>query len=87
MRDGHSHHPDDKPTSCSDPGGGATMGRTSSQPPTPPTPPPGFAEITQSLCGDNLPRVVTGIPQELAKDQGPIQMIGSSRISTCLFRD
>ena len=51
------------------------------------TPPPGFAEIDQSLHGDNVLRVVTGIPQELAKDQGPIQMIGSSTISTHLFRD
>ena len=52
-----------------------------------PTPQPGFVEITQSLHGDNPPRVVAGSSLELAKDQGPIQMIGSSTISTCLFRD
>ena len=52
-----------------------------------PTPPPVFAEITQSLHGDNPPRVVTGIPPELAEDQGPIQMVGSSMLSTQLFRD
>ena len=40
------------------------------------TPMPGFAEITQSLHGDNPPRVVTGIPPELAEDQGPIHMVG-----------
>ena len=51
------------------------------------TPPPGIAEITQSLHGDNLPRVVAGIPPELAKDQGPIQMVGSSMLSTQLFMD
>ena len=38
-----------------------------------PTPPPGFVEIAWSLCGDNLPRVVTGVSPELAEDQGPIQ--------------
>ena len=52
-----------------------------------PTPPPGFVEITQSLHGDNLPRVVTGVPPELAEDQGPIQMVGSSMLSAQLFRD
>ena len=50
-------------------------------------PPPGFAEIAQSLCGDNPLRVVSGIPPELAKDQGPVQMVGSSMLSTLLFMD
>ena len=52
-----------------------------------PTPPPGFAEIAQSLCGDNPQRVVAGIPSELAEDQGPIQMVGSSMLSGHLFQD
>ena len=47
----------------------------------------GFAEITQSLCGDNPPRIVSRIPLEEAGDLDPIQMIGSSMVSTCLFRD
>ena len=52
-----------------------------------PTPPPGFAEITQSLDGDSPPRIVTGIPPVEAEDQSPIQMIGFSMVSTCLFID
>ena len=52
-----------------------------------PTPPPGFGEITQSLHGDSPPRVLTGIPLELAEDQGPIQIVGSSMVSPHLFRD
>ena len=53
----------------------------------PPTPPPGFVEIAQSLCGHRPPRVVTCIPPELAKSQGPIQMIGSSMMSAHMVRD
>ena len=51
------------------------------------TPPPGFVEITWSLHRDGPLRVVTGIALELAKDQGPIQMVGSSMLSTQMFRD
>ena len=50
-----------------------------------PNTPPGFVEIAWSLHGDSLLRVVAGIPLELVKDQGPIQMIGSSTISAHLF--
>ena len=50
-------------------------------------PPPGFVEIPQSLHGDNLPRVVSGTVPELADVQGPIQMVGSSMLSTWLFMD
>ena len=53
----------------------------------PPTPPPGFVEIAWSLCGDRPLRIVTGIPLELAEDQSPIQMIGSSMMSAYLVRD
>ena len=51
------------------------------------TPPPGFVEITQSLHGDNPSRIVASIPPEVTKDQDPMQMIGSSMVSTHLFRD
>ena len=56
------------------------------QQPTP-SPPPGFVEIVHFLHGDSPPRIVTGIPPELANDQDPIQMIWSSMVSACLFRD
>ena len=52
-----------------------------------PTPPPVFVEITQSLCRDNLLMVVAGIPLELAKDQGPIQMVVYTMLSVWLFQD
>ena len=52
-----------------------------------PPPLPGFAEIVQSLWGDNPPQVVMGIPPELAKDQGPIQMVGSTLLSAQLFQE
>ena len=52
-----------------------------------PIPPPGFAEIAQSLCGDNPLRVVAGVPLRLAKDQGHIQMMGSYMLSAWLFWD
>ena len=51
-----------------------------------PTAPPGFAEITWSQHGDNLPRV-DGVPLELAKDQSPIQMGGFTMLSAQLFQD
>ena len=84
MATSHSYSPDTKSTSCSSPLGHTRTGRL--QQPMP-APPPGFAEIAWSLHGDNLLRVVTGIPLELAKDQGPVQMVGSSMLSTWLFRD
>ena len=52
-----------------------------------PSSPPEFAEIAWCLCRDNLPWVVTGIPPELAEDQSPIQMVGSTMFSTQLFQD
>ena len=52
-----------------------------------PSPSPGFAEIAWSLHGDNPPQVVTGIPPEVAKDQSPIQMVGSIMFSAQLFKD
>ena len=51
-----------------------------------PSPPPGFAEIAHSLHRDNLPQVVTGIPPELAEEQSPIQMVGSTMHSAQLFQ-
>ena len=39
------------------------------------------------LCGDNLPHVVTGIPLELAKEQDPIWVAGSTMFSARLFHD
>ena len=57
---------------------------SSSQPQTPPS---GFAEIAWSLHWDSPPGIIASIPWEVAKDQDPIQMIGSSIVSTHLFRD
>ena len=51
------------------------------------SPLPGFVEITWSLQGDNLSWVVTGIPPELAEDQSPIEMVGSTMFSAWLFQD
>ena len=52
----------------------------------PQTPPLGFAEIVQSLWGDNPPRIITSIPLG-GKDHDPIQIIGSSMLSAHLLRD
>ena len=51
------------------------------------TPPPVFMEIARSLHGDGPSHVVTGIPLELAKEQGPIQMVGSTMFSARLLQD
>ena len=49
------------------------------------TPPPGFVEIAWSLCGDNPPRKVCNIPPDMAEEQDPIQMVGSTMFSAWLF--
>ena len=51
------------------------------------TPLPGFTEIVRSLHGDNLPRVVMGVPPELAEEQDSIWMVVSTMFSTWLFQD
>ena len=44
-------------------------------------------EIARSLHGDDLPHVVIGLPLELAKEQDPIWVVGSTMFSTRLFKD
>ena len=51
------------------------------------TPPPGFTEIARSLFGDDPPHEVAGIPPELAEEQGPIWIAGSTMFSTRLIQD
>ena len=51
------------------------------------THPPRFMEIMRSLQVDNLPCEVRGIPLELAKEQGPIWIVGSTMFSARLIQD
>ena len=41
----------------------------------------------RSLHGDNPPWVIMGVPPELAKEQDPIRMVGSTMLSAQLFQD
>ena len=79
----HSYHSDGKSTNCSSPGGDATRGRSQQSMPNTPT---RVCRNCMIHVVDKLPRVVTGVPPELAEDQGPIQMVGSSSmLSNQLF--